>query len=58
MRLERAVSGLPQTLRSVIELRQVDGRSLKEIARSIGISVPAAKSRLSRAKAKLRRSMQ
>jgi RNA polymerase sigma-70 factor (ECF subfamily) len=58
MRLERAVSGLSQTLRSVIELRQVEGRSLKEIARSIGISLPAAKSRLSRAKAELRRSMQ
>ena len=57
VRLTRAVDRLPQTLRSVIELRQTEGRSLKEIACSMGISIPAAKSRLSRAKAELRKSL-
>ena len=57
MRLRSAVRGLPETLRSVIELRQMEGHSLREIANTMGISIPAAKSRLSRAKAELRKTL-
>jgi RNA polymerase sigma factor (sigma-70 family) len=53
--LHRAISGLPRTLRSVVEMGQMEGHSLKQIARNVGISVPATKSRLARAKQTLRR---
>jgi RNA polymerase sigma-70 factor (ECF subfamily) len=53
--LHRAIGGLPRTLRSVVELGQMEGHSLKQIARNVGISVPATKSRLARAKQTLRR---
>ena len=57
LRLQRALTGLPQNLRSVVELRKTEGQSLKEIARSMNISVPAAKSRLARARTELRKAM-
>jgi RNA polymerase sigma factor (sigma-70 family) len=53
--LHRAIGGLPRTLRSVVEMGQMEGHSLKQIARNVGISVPATKSRLARAKQTLRR---
>jgi RNA polymerase sigma factor (sigma-70 family) len=55
--LKRAICRLPTTLRSVVELGQMEGHSMKQIARNMGISVPATKSRLARAKAALRKSM-
>ena len=55
--LQRAICDLPNTLRSVIELGQMEGHSMKEIANHMGISIPAAKSRLARARAALRKSM-
>jgi len=55
LHLQRAIGGLPHTLRSVIELGQMEGHSIKQIARNVGISVPATKSRLARAKQALRR---
>jgi RNA polymerase sigma factor (sigma-70 family) len=55
--LRRAIGQLPTSLRSVIELGQMKGRSTKQIADDMGISVPATKSRLARARAALRKSM-
>jgi RNA polymerase sigma factor (sigma-70 family) len=55
--LQRAIGSLPGTLRSVIERGQLEGHSMKQIARTMGISVPATKSRLARAKVALRKSM-
>jgi RNA polymerase sigma factor (sigma-70 family) len=57
MRLKRAICRLPNTLRSVVELGQMEGHSMKQIAHNMGISVPATKSRLARAKVALRKSM-
>src|ERR1700744_925747 len=55
--LTRAICRLPNSLRSVIERGQLEGHSMKQIARNAGISVPATKSRLARAKVALRKSM-
>jgi RNA polymerase sigma-70 factor (ECF subfamily) len=55
--LKRAICQLPPALRSVVELAKMEGHSIKQIARKMGISVPATKSRLGRAKAALRKSM-
>jgi RNA polymerase sigma-70 factor, ECF subfamily len=52
--LNGAILGLPQVLREVVELRQARGYSTREIAQALRISVPAVKSRLSRARAALR----
>lgn len=54
LRLHSAVNCLPPSLRCVVEMRQADDLSMKEIAEAIGISVPAAKSRFLRAKNSLR----
>jgi RNA polymerase sigma factor (sigma-70 family) len=56
-RLKRAICRLPSTLRSVVELGQMEGHSMKQIAHNMGISIPATKSRLARAKVALRKSM-
>src|SRR6202167_6309086 len=55
--LKRAVCRLPNALRSVVERGQLEGHSMKQIADSMGISIPASKSRLARAKVALRKSM-
>ena len=55
--LQKAICGLPRSLRAVIEMGQMEEHSMKQIARNMGISVPATKSRLARAKVALRRSM-
>jgi RNA polymerase sigma-70 factor (ECF subfamily) len=55
--LRQAIHQLPPVFRDVIELRQANDCSVQEIAQSLGISVPAVKSRLSRAKNALRTSM-
>ena len=52
--LRNAIRQLPHTLREVVELRQKRGYSTREIAQALGITVPAVKSRLSRAKVTLR----
>jgi RNA polymerase sigma-70 factor, ECF subfamily len=52
--LEGAIRQLPPTLRQVVQLKLIDGRSGEEVSRTLGISVPAAKSRLARAKTALR----
>jgi RNA polymerase sigma factor (sigma-70 family) len=55
--LRRAICHLPASLRAVVEHGQLEGHSMKQIASEMGISVPATKSRLARAKAALRKSM-
>jgi RNA polymerase sigma-70 factor (ECF subfamily) len=55
--LSRAIHRLRPPLRTVIQLRQANEYSTKEIAAALGISVAAAKSRLLRAKMALRASM-
>ena len=49
----RAVCGLRPTLRHVVEI-QLNDTSVEQVAKLAGISIPATKSRLSRAKAILR----
>ena len=56
--LKRAIHRLRPALRTIIEIQQSDDGSVKEIAGAAGISVPAVKSRLLRAKTILRRSLQ
>jgi RNA polymerase sigma-70 factor (ECF subfamily) len=57
LHLKRAICHLPNALRSVVERGQMEGHSMKQIADSMGISIPATKSRLARAKVALRKSM-
>jgi RNA polymerase sigma-70 factor (ECF subfamily) len=52
--LRDAILRLPQVLREAVELQQARGYSAREIAQALGISVPAVKSRLSRARLTLR----
>jgi RNA polymerase sigma-70 factor, ECF subfamily len=56
-RLEGAIRHLPPMLRQVVQMKFIDGRSGEEVAQTLGISVPAAKSRLGRAKKALRISL-
>ncbi len=52
--IERAINELPEPYRVVFHLRDVEGLSNEEIAGVLGISVPAVKSRLHRARLYLR----
>jgi RNA polymerase sigma-70 factor (ECF subfamily) len=56
--VRQAIDGLPPGLRRVAELRQSTDGSLKEVATLTGISVPAAKSRLARARFALRKHLE
>lgn len=53
--LEQEVRRMPALLRKVFELRDLEERSMNEVAEELDISVPAAKSRLLRARQELRR---
>jgi len=55
--LEQAISELPETLRTVFILREIEGYSTEETANILGISVSAAKVRLHRARLRLRESL-
>jgi RNA polymerase sigma-70 factor (ECF subfamily) len=55
--LRKAIHQLPPVYREVVRLRQAKESSVREIAQSLGITVPAVKSRLSRAKSALRTAM-
>ena len=55
--LRQAIQQLPPVFRDVIELLQAEECSNQEIAQSLGISVPAVKSRLARARKALRTSL-
>ncbi|MBS1834866.1 MAG: sigma-70 family RNA polymerase sigma factor [Acidobacteria bacterium] len=52
--LHREVRRIPPALRKVLELRDVQEVALPQVARQLGISAPAAKSRLLRARQELR----
>jgi len=55
--LRREIHRLPGSCQTVVELYLVEGPSNSEIAEVLGITVPAAKSRLLRAREKLRASL-
>lgn len=54
--LKRAIRGLRPSLREVVEVQQLQERSMRETARAMCISVAAAKGRLFHAKVTLRKS--
>ena len=56
-RVQGAIERLPLIFREVITLRDVEGLSATESARALGLSVPALKSRLHRARSELRASL-
>lgn len=56
-RVERAIKGLPECMRCLVVEFYGNGRSVKDAAESVGISVAAAKSRLLRARLSLRSSL-
>lgn len=52
--LTKTIAGLPSSFRTVFVLRDVEGMSTEETAEMLGLSVPAVKSRLLRARLQLR----
>src|SRR5579872_4929860 len=52
--LRKTIQGLPPGFRVVFALRDVEGLSTEETAETLGLSVPAVKSRLLRARLQLR----
>jgi RNA polymerase sigma-70 factor (ECF subfamily) len=52
--IQRAVDKLPATLRSVFQVREIQGWSTRQAARSLGITEAAVKARLHRARLALR----
>ena len=52
--LRKTIQGLPLGFRVVFQLRDVEGMSTEETAETLGLSVPAVKSRLLRARLQLR----
>jgi RNA polymerase sigma-70 factor (ECF subfamily) len=57
-RVRRAICRLRPRLRKVVEIHQLNDRSAKEVAELAGISVSAAKARLSRARSILRKAFE
>ena len=56
--IEQAIEALPREYRSIFILRDVDGLSNHEVREVLGLSVPAVKSRLHRARLMLRKKLQ
>jgi RNA polymerase sigma-70 factor (ECF subfamily) len=56
--LESAVNSLPDSLRVVIMLKEVEGYSHGEVAELLGISVAASRLRATRARARLRKALE
>lgn len=56
--LSKALNNLPVEQRIIVELKNIEGRSHKEIADYLDISVTAAKVRLHRAHQKLRQTLE
>jgi RNA polymerase sigma-70 factor (ECF subfamily) len=52
--LRKTIQGLPRGFRIVFALRDVEGMSTEETAETLGLSIPAVKSRLLRARLQLR----
>ena len=55
--LQREIRRIPPVLRKVMELRDIQELPMLEVAEQLGITVPAAKSRLLRARTELRSRM-
>ena len=55
--VKSAIAVLPKPMREVYEMREIEGRSAEETARKLGISIPALKSRLHRARNIVRASL-
>jgi len=53
--LTAAIDDLPATYRTALVLRDVEGRSTRQIAETLGLSVPAVKTRVHRARLFLRK---
>jgi len=56
-RMEDAIDKLPKDYKIVLVLRDVEGLSAEETAQAVGLSVPAVKSRLHRARVFVRREL-
>lgn len=56
-RMENAIDKLPRDYKIVLVLRDVEGLSAEETAQALGLSVPAVKSRLHRARVFVRREL-
>jgi RNA polymerase sigma-70 factor (ECF subfamily) len=52
--LNAAIAALPAPFREVVAMREVDQLSYEEIAQATGISIGTVRSRLSRARSKLK----
>jgi RNA polymerase sigma-70 factor (ECF subfamily) len=52
--LQLAISDLPEAFRTTIVLREIEGKSYEEIAEMTGVSLGTVKSRIARARAKLK----
>jgi RNA polymerase sigma-70 factor (ECF subfamily) len=56
-RMENAIDKLPKDYKIILVLRDVEGLSAEETAQAVGLSVPAVKSRLHRARVFVRREL-
>lgn len=56
-RIEIAINALPPMLRSIFLLREVGEMSTEHTAGTLGVTIPAAKTRLHRARMALRESL-
>jgi len=57
-RIENALAELPETMREAFLLKHVEGRAYEDIAELLGVSVPALKMRVHRARAVLKELME
>jgi RNA polymerase sigma-70 factor (ECF subfamily) len=55
--LRNSIDSLPESMRTVVIMKDVDGFKNEEIAQSLGLSVPAVKSRLHRGRLILRETL-
>jgi RNA polymerase sigma-70 factor (ECF subfamily) len=53
-RVRRAIDSLPDDMKAVVVLREIEGLPFEEVARTLGIKRPTAESRMARAREKLR----
>ncbi len=57
-RVQQAVAELPESLRQVLILRDIEELSTEETARQLGLTIPAVKARLHRAREQLRQRLE
>ncbi len=57
-RVRRAIEALEEPYRTTVQLADVDDMSMEEIAATMGVTVPAVKSRLHRARLALRKALE